>query len=66
MNKDIVIIKDWAGNILLEAHKDDPKILETFEKNADFDKNGDKVHPDIYAYWKNPKDKRNVYEWIDF
>ena len=57
--KDIIIIQDWTGNILFEGKYNDEKVLKIMQQN-------DAPNDDIFVFWKNEKDKRNVYEYIDF
>lgn len=57
--KDLIIIEDWAGNVLFEGHCKDPQVLKIMRKNK-------APNDDIYVSWQNEKDDRNVYEYIYF
>jgi len=56
--KDYFKIEDWAGNLLFSGHINDSKNYAHIFKINDLD--------DIYCYWLDENDERNVYEYIYF
>lgn len=57
--KNQIRIEDWTGNVLFEGHCDDPKVLKIMRLNK-------APNDDIYVFWLDDKDERNVYEYIYF
>lgn len=57
--KDHIVIEDWTGKILFEGPCDDPKVLKIMQLN-------EAPNDDIFVFWLNENDTRNVYEFIYF
>lgn len=72
MNKNDIIITDWANNTLFEGDCNDPRVDRVLDVNRCKCKTGCKKcdHTgyigDFDVNWCNPNDKRNVYEYINY
>lgn len=70
--KNIIIIQDWAGNILFEGNYKSKKVDAVLDANrcncesgcSKCDGTGYKG--DFEVYWENENDTRNVYEYINY
>lgn len=54
-----IIIQDWTGKILFQGDCESPEVLRIMQLN-------EAPNDDIFVYWENENDKRNVYEYIYF
>lgn len=81
MNRDHIIIKDWAGNILFKGHYEDPAVNEVLEANrckeptclADRisgvpcdECNSTGYSGDFEVFWVDEDRADNVYEFINY
>lgn len=72
--KNFIIIKDWAGNILFQGDYKSKKvdlILDDNRCGCDFNEEcmkceGSGYTGDFTVHWEDEKDKRNVYEYINY
>lgn len=75
--KNVIVIQDWAGNVLFEGNYQDKEVDQVLDANRcskcdDFegqhcDECDDTGYSgDFEVYWKDSKDKRNVYEYINY
>lgn len=70
--KNIIIIQDWAGNVLFQGNYTDKQVDQVLNANrCNCDHGCKKCDETGYAgdfeiYWQNKNDKRNVYEYVNY
>lgn len=71
--KDVIVIIDWAGNILFHGEASSPQVDKVLKANMcklceDGCENCDFTgyEGDFEVYWEDTNDTRNVYEYINW
>jgi len=78
-DKDLIVMEDWAGNVLFRGHYTDKQVDIVLDTNRcickSFDYGNDEscekcegsgYSGDFSVQWEDPKDTRNVYEFINY